>query len=518
MPNNLTNLNIAFLPRSLVSYAGVEYGLINSQAGIKLVIRASPTLPVFDLFEGEHVGWNDQTLFIGPLNPHNAAALRAQIPWLRPTLLSLRTSAGMGDRLGLATPGHVRAIRSARTELAEAKIVPGDLAPIFAQQSIREMTRTGRTPQQVMDDATWGIFAEGWQGGVGADADHLKTPADIDLCLAAGFSFFTIDPGEYVDASAEIASLSTLRELAEKLPVDLQPRASGLLNQRFNIEGRSLYFDEPTLLKAVVKYGRAVSHVSAMYQHLIHAAGQQPYELEVSVDETEQPTTHAEHLYIASELRRLGVEWISLAPRLVGRFEKGADYIGDLTAFEDDIAGHAAIARQFGPYKLSLHSGSDKFSIYPAAMQQTGGLIHLKTAGTSYLEALRTIAVLDVDLFDEIYAFARGRYETDRASYHVSAELVHAPLPQEVANWPRDTHSALLDQFDAREILHVTYGSILTERNSSSDNPLAEDWRFYDRIMALLKTNPDAYAANLERHFARHLKPFMSPIIHNRID
>jgi hypothetical protein len=87
-----------------------------------------------------------------------------------------------------------------------------------------------------------------------------------------------------------------------------------------------------------------------------------------------------------------------------------------------------------------------------------------------------------------------------------------------VANWPRDTHSALLDQFDAREILHVTYGSILTERNSSSDNPLAEDWRFYDRIMALLKTNPDAYAANLERHFARHLKPFMSPVIHNRID
>ncbi len=94
----------------------------------------------------------------------------------------------------------------------------------------------------------------------------------------------------------------------------------------------------------------------------------------------------------------------------MGRFEKGVDYIGDLAAFESDLAGHAAIARQFGPYKLSLHSGSDKFSIYPAAMHQTGGLVHLKTAGTSYLEALRTIAALDPGLFGEIYTFACQHY------------------------------------------------------------------------------------------------------------
>ncbi len=82
----------------------------------------------------------------------------------------------------------------------------GNIAPIFAQQSIREMTRTGRTPQQVMDDATWGIFQEGWQDGFGADADHLKTPGDIDACLAAGYTFFTIDPGAHVDNRAETAS------------------------------------------------------------------------------------------------------------------------------------------------------------------------------------------------------------------------------------------------------------------------------------------------------------------------
>jgi hypothetical protein len=191
------------------------------------------------------------------------------------------------------------------------------------------------------------------------------------------------------------------------------------------------------------------------------------------------------------------VKWVSLAPRYVGRFEKGVDYIGDLSAFDTDIAGHAAIAREFGPYKLSLHSGSDKFSIYPAAMRETRGLVHLKTAGTSYLEALRTIAGLDTDFFREIYVFAREHYNTDKVSYHVSAELGHAPLPQDVTDWV-----ALLDQFDAREILHVTFGSVLTDKTTSGY------LRFYNRFTDFLKANPEAYAVNLEKHFTRHLEPF----------
>ncbi len=222
--------------------------------------------------------------------------------------------------------------------------------------------------------------------------------------------------------------------------------------------------------------------------------------MEVSVDETEQPTTHAEHAYIASELKRLGVQWVSLAPRYIGDFEKGVDYIGDVAAFETDIAGHAAIARHFGPYKLSLHSGSDKFSIYPAAMRQTRGLVHLKTAGTSYLEALHTIAALDEDFFREIYRFARGCYEKDKVSYHVSARLDRAPLPETVTDW-----QGLLNQFDAREILHVTFGSVLKERSADGDK------RFYDRMMQLLRTNAEPYAENLELHFMRHLQPFSNP-------
>jgi hypothetical protein len=477
-------LNI--LPRSLVRQDGVEYGLIKTASEIKLAVLTENEK--LKSFEGERTELAGKTLLVGLLNPQNANALRAQLNWLMPSLLGLRTSIGMGDRIGLATPGHVRAIRT----------MCGKIAPIFTQQSIREMTRTGRTPRQVMDDATWGIFSESWRAGYGADADHLKTTKDIDICLSAGYSFFTIDPGAFVENKAEILSLSQLQEMAENLPVEVHPRASGLLGKTFDFEGLTIKFDESALFKAVVKYGKAVSHVTAMYNHLVQTAGQRLFEFEVSVDETDQPTSHLEHVYIANELKRLGVKWISLAPRFVGRFEKGVDYIGDVAEFEADIAGHAAIARQLGPYKLSLHSGSDKFSIYPAAMRQTRGLVHLKTAGTSYLEALRTIAAIDGEFFRQIYSFSRGKFNSDKVSYHISADLNKAPLPDQVADLPK-----LLDQFDVREILHVTFGSVLTDQIAHSNQG------FYSHLIELLKANSEAYAENLIKHFQRHMNPFL---------
>jgi hypothetical protein len=467
-------------PNSVVEYKGTKYFLVDNRAAGKRFLAINGDTKGFE-------GIPDQEgTLLSPLTPANAQALRNRLPWLRPVPLGLNISAGFGDRLGLATPGHVRAVR------------PTGIAPIFAQQSIRENARTGRSAQEVLDDAMWGAFQEGWHDKWGADADHLKLPSDIDACVAAGYTFYTIDPGAYVDNRAETSNLGELRELAEKLPTNLQPHSTRLMGKTFDIEGLSIHFDEATLLKAAVKYGLALAHVTAMYQHLAHAAGQTPFEFEVSVDETEQPTTHAQHIYIASELRRLGVKWVSLAPHFQGRFEKGVDYIGDLAAFEADLAKHAAIAKLLGPYKLSLHSGSDKFSIYPAVMRHTCGLVHLKTAGTSYLEALRTIAELDVDLFREIYEFSREHYNTDKTSYHVSAKLENAPLPKAVDYWPE-----LLDQFDAREILHVTFGSVLTETTAFGKR------RFYNRIMTLLRENCEAYTANLERHFARHLKPLM---------
>jgi hypothetical protein len=457
-------------------------------SGKRLAVLARRTDPLLTTFTGDRIDRAGWVCALCPLDHGNAVALRAVLPWLAPKPLGLSTSAGCGDRMGLATPGHVRAARA----------VPG-IAMIFAQQSIREMTRTARTPENVMDDATWGIFQEGWQAGVGADADHLKTPADIDRCAAAGFTFYTIDPGEHVDSAADSDDEATLRRKYAALPwnvleADPAGRLAAYTGTRFEAEDRTWTLDEATVVRAAVKYGGAVAHTARMYRHLTSCfSDPAAFELEVSVDETETPTTHAEHIFIASELRRLGVHWVSLAPRYVGRFEKGVDYIGDTAAFEADFAGHAAIARALGPYKLSLHSGSDKFSIYEIAARHAHGLIHLKTAGTSYLEALRATAGFNPALFREILDFARAHYETDRASYHVSARLDRVPPAAALANADLPT---LLDQFDARQVLHVTFGTVLTS-----------DRGYRARLLAGLAAHEEAHYAALEKHFIRHLKP-----------
>ncbi|MEA3334885.1 MAG: tagaturonate epimerase family protein [Chloroflexota bacterium] len=451
----------------------------------RLALVAEADDPVLNAFDGERSELDGRVLLLCEMTPGNAICLREALSWLRPQPLGLRTSAGCGDRLGLATPGHVRAMRNA----------PG-VMPIYAQQSIRENARTGRSPQEVVDDATWGVFQEGWREGYGADADHLKTTDDADVTVAAGYTFFTVDPGDHVDDEAHTAPLDLLREKYEQLPwetLDSSPDAlrSLYLGRSYDLEGLQLAFDEESLLRAAAKYARATVHAARMYRHLDETIVDRTWELEVSVDETATPTSHLEHLYIASELKRLGVRWVSLAPRYVGDFEKGVDYIGDLDIFRTDFAGHAAIARALGPYKLSLHSGSDKFSIYSIANEETHGVVHLKTAGTSYLEALRAIARVEPDLFRAIYELAFLRYDEDRATYHVSAETDRAPRPEVV---PDSVLPDVLDQFDAREMLHVTFGSALA--------------RYGDQIKAALIANEEAHYAAIETHFDRHLAPF----------
>lgn len=463
-------------PRSRVESDLVSYVLARGPQGKVLVVQGSEAG-----FEGERRG----DLLLCPLTAANAAALRAQLSWLRPQPLGLKKSAGCGDRLGLATPGHVRAVRSA-----------GDIAPIWAQQSMRENARTGRTVQEVMDDAMWGAFQEGWREAWGADADHLKTTADIDLCVAAGYTFYTIDPGDHVDNEAHTALLEVLQEKLKALPwAGLEDSAEALneryLGRRFEVENLVIEFDQMSLVRAAAKYGRAIAHTARMYRYLATTMGGRPFELEVSVDETETPTSPLEHYFVARELGRLGVQWVSLAPRYVGRFEKGADYIGDLAEFEAELAKHAAIARVVGPYKLSIHTGSDKFSIYPIFARQAGDLVHLKTAGTSYLEALRAVAGVDPVLFRQILDFARGRYGEDRATYHVSADAARVPPAASLADGEL---AQVLDSFDGREVLHVTFGSVLA--------------RFGVQLRAVLEAREEAYYAALEAHFERHLQPF----------
>jgi len=490
-------LGLAMVPQSLVANEGAIYAIGRADGERKLFVCTRVGATALGTFEGETCGGevDGETLcvLVRDADHGNAVNIREALLVLRPQVLGLAKSFGFGDRLGLATPGHVRALGSS------------DMRPIFAQQSIREMTRSGRTPDLVLDDATWGMLEAGYVDGGGSDADHLKNTDDIDTCLAAGFTMFTIDPNEHVDDDADLEAKAGVAEKFEALPWDSMETTAKDTRARYlvgpiNVSERlTVEFTEETLLRAVVKYGRAALHVARMHRHLASKAPEGSFELEASVDETETPTTVAEHFYIASELKRLGVAWVSLAPRFVGAFEKGVDYIGDLAEFEKTFADHVDVARHFGPYKLSLHSGSDKFSVYPIAAQYAGELIHVKTAGTSYLEALRVVAELDPALFREILTFAIDRYEEDKKTYHVSAQLSKVAKPDDLSD---DDLASTLDQFDARQVLHVTYGSVLMTKNA--DDSLL----FRNRLLSLLKHNPDAYAAALEKHLGRHVQPF----------
>jgi hypothetical protein len=492
-------MQLALRPASVTSEGGAIFGISAldiARPQLAVITDQAAMLEAFDGETSETSEVENGRLLLGPLNAANAAALRSYLPWLRPRVLGLQTSVGLGDRLGLATPGHLRALRE----------VGGSIAPIPAQQSIREMARTDRSPQEVLNDAMWGVFGEGWRAGFGADADHLKTTGDVDRCVAAGYTFYTFDPSASVDNTVDDVSADKLQARFDVLPWEQLADTPSDLTRRYltsaiDCDGHCIAFDELTLYRAAVKYGQAIARVSSLYERLTQVSDNRTWEVEISVDEAETPTSPAEHVYWARELSRLGVRWVSLAPRFVGTFEKGVDYIGDVTAFAKDFAEHAAIARSLGPYKLSLHSGSDKFSIYDICVEETRGLVHLKTAGTSYLEALRTVGELDPSLLREIYAFACEHYATDRASYHVSARVDRAPDPAK----PAHNASVLLDQFDAREILHVTFGSVLTARTA------AGAFLFRDRLFALLRSDPELYAWVLTRQFVRHLRPFAAP-------
>ncbi len=380
------------------------------------------------------------------------------------------------------------------------------IAGIFPQQSIREMTRTSRTPAQVMGDAMQAVEACGWDGPVGADADHLKTPADVDATSAVGFTFFTIDPSGYVDQKADDYSENLVREKFSALTTEVS-WIDGYKGRNVTLStGTTFELTDEACLRAGVKYGRAINQAVALadYIRTVQTAANRDYEIELSVDETDQPTTLAEHYIIADQCLSRGMKLVSLAPRFIGHFEKGVDFKGDLAALDRSLADHAAIAKSLGPYKLSLHSGSDKLSMYASLAKATGGCFHVKTAGTSYLEALRVVAKHDAPLFRRLIDFARDRYNIDRATYHVSATLHSAPTTAEcpviselekhyLECWKGVPEGRGFTK-PGRQILHCTFGSTLTDPTLGA------------AVKSLLAAHTESYTAVLREHFVRHLR------------
>ena len=410
--------------------------------------------------------------------------------------LGMTPSFGFGDRIGLATPGHVAAMNEAGA----------GMVPIFPQQSIREMTRTSRTASQVMNDALRGAEASGWTGDVGADADHLKTTADVDVTAAVGFTFFTIDPSGHVDQRADDYSEHLLNEKFVTIVGEV-PWIDAYRGRRVKLTtGTEIELTDAACIRAAVKYGRAINQAVSLADYIrsVQTAAGRDHEIELSVDETDQPTTLAEHYIIADQCLTRGMKLVSLAPRFIGHFEKGVDFKGDLAALDRSLADHAAIAKLLGPYKISLHSGSDKLSMYASLARATGGCFHVKTAGTSYLEALRVVARHDAPLFRKLIDFARDRYNVDKATYHVSATLESAPTTTDCPSitelerhylecWKDVPHGRGFTN-PGRQILHCTFGSTLTEPTLGK------------AVKDLLAANVQSYTEILREHFVRHLQ------------
>ncbi len=260
--------------------------------------------------------------------------------------LGLAPSFGFGDRIGLATPGHVEAMKRSGS----------GIQPIFPQQSIREMTRTGRSPGQVIHDAMQGAQSVGWTGPSGADADHLKTPEDVDVTAAAGFTFFTIDPSDEVDQQADDYEEATIREKFEVVR-GCVPWFESYLGRRIKLStGSSVEFSDEACLRAAVKYGRAIRRALDLATHIrrVNESAGRDYEIELSVDETDQPTTLVEHTIIADQCLQSGMKLVSLAPRFIGELRKGCRLQGRL----DHAGGFAQRSRRDRPAAGSVQAES----------------------------------------------------------------------------------------------------------------------------------------------------------------
>lgn len=427
------------------------------------------------------------------MNHGNVLALQELFPFTRPVAIGLHNSYGFGDRLGLANAGHLRALKGY------------NFRPIMAQQSIRELTRTQRTPEDVMDAAVWAVYQEGYKDGFGADADHLKTTDDVDRLVKAGYTMFTIDPSDHVVNGVTALKADELTKKVNALP--WQDFGDSFENLVSRYKDRTTKLDashsitatEREVQEACLKYMAAIINIRRIHSHLKTKHANYSCEIEVSIDETDTVTTPFEHFFIVSELKRMGVSFVSLAPRFVGDFEKGIEYKGDIELFKDHYLKHVAIAKHFATYKISFHSGSDKFRVYKAVGSLGQTLIHVKTAGTSYLEALKVVAMRDPELFRKILDFSASLYDEEKKSYHVTADMKKIKPGKEYKD---EELEGLFTSTDVRQALHVTYGRVLTEKNENSE------YKFRTGIYKCLERNEDLHYQLLIKHFHRHLEPF----------
>jgi hypothetical protein len=438
----------------------------------------------FTGFEGETLALDGAgELLLGPLSHPNARRLRQALPFTAPSpLAGQAVTFGVGDRLGVAGPGHLRLFAGR------------DAAPVLAQQSVRELELTGRSYEEVLDAATWAVFQEGFERPWGADGDHLKTEEWVRKALSIGFTMITADVSDHIRKDHSAAGEGQVPSAYAALPESYRRRIEEVyLPLRLVLDtGEEVRFTPSTLARTALVYREAVEHALRLYRAAEAAVGELRhvgFDFELSVDETETPTTPEAHAFVALEAREAGIRLSSLAPRFVGEFQKGIDYVGALGEFEASFRTHAALARRFG-YRVSVHSGSDKFTVFPIVGRLTRGRFHLKTAGTNWLEAVRVLARSEPEFYRELHTRALEGFAAATQYYHVTTRLSNVPA----LNRLRDQElPALFENPDARQLIHITYGELLRDRE------------LRDRFFSLLDRHVEHYWQALESHIGRHL-------------
>ncbi len=425
-------------------------------------------------------------------------------------LVLSKYSIGVGDRFAHQAKAQLQACLLA----AEQGV---DVIPVW-NKSNREHTIIGSEPGSVRSAADAAVRELGWTKPHHLDADHIRLDT-VDRFLAA-CDFYTIDVADSIGLPAEA---SAVKAFVEK---HSGPGGTGIPACVPDAQARMPVppvadIPRAEMQRVAVKYLKAVQDAGAIYRKIAAAKGAENVIAEVSMDETDSPQTPPELLLILAMLADEGVPVQTIAPKFTGRFNKGVDYVGDLKQFEkefrEDLAVIALAVRKFGlpaSLKLSVHSGSDKFSLYPImrkAIRDYGAGLHLKTAGTTWLEEVIGLAEADGDglgLAKEIYAKALKKKDELCVPYASVIDIDAGKLPSEtvVNAWTSEQFVAALRHEPAnpafnpslRQLIHVGF-KVAAQMG--------------DRYLKMLETCEPSITRNVTGNlFDRHLKPLFIDI------
>lgn len=406
-----------------------------------------------------------------------------------------RYSLGIGDRFGMEGGAQLRAL-----QLADARGV--SITPVW-NKSNREHSLIGTTPADARRAADAAVNARGWSAPYFVDADHIGLATAekfLDSC-----DFFTIDVADAIGSPPPQDTLSRVVKGLEPLKGSLTiPGIDGPLK-----------IDDAFLQRVARTYGLAVQEAGRVYRFIRDRKGRD-FIPEVSFDETNTPQTPAELLLILAAVAKEGIPVQTIAPKFSGSFLKGVDYVGDVSRFEkefrDDLAVVAYAQKEFNlppGLKLSVHSGSDKFSLYPVmhrALKDFNAGLHLKTAGTTWLEEVIGLASAGGDglaFARLVYAEAVRRFDELAKPY---ATVIHVdrnalPDPRVVSQWSSAEFAGALahDQgsprfnSQVRQLVHIAF-RVAAERG--------------DEFRRLLTAHRDVIEANVTANlFDRHIAP-----------